>query len=184
MLPSHLFWTSNFLWTHQPGSRTGGRSHPGFLQFPSAVLALVFSRERFSHLFPSSTVESNFVYPRTNRSPHVGHDFLFFYFFILLRKNASSCDCTEKTRTQVPTSEGFEVTTCTTEATGRMYVWSSRRNSRSCQLMIDYLIEEDEVRNGVQKEQKYLYFEMFYGGQKLHKYFRSLLIKDTSLLTC
>ena len=31
---------------------------------------------------------------------------------------------------------------------------------------------------------KYLYFEIFYGGQKLHKCFRSLLIKDTSLLTC
>ena len=28
------------------------------------------------------------------------------------------------------------------------------------------------------------YIEMFYGGQKLHEYFRSLLIKDTSLLTC
>ena len=41
-----------------------------------------------------------------------------------------------------------------------------------------------EVRNGEQKEKKYLYFEIFYGGQKLHKYFRSLLIKDTSLLTC
>ena len=42
----------------------------------------------------------------------------------------------------------------------------------------------NEVRNGEQKEQKYLYFEIFYGGQKLHNYFRSLLIKDTSLLTC
>ena len=31
---------------------------------------------------------------------------------------------------------------------------------------------------------KYFYFEIFYGGQKLHKYFRSLQIKDTSLLTC
>ena len=30
----------------------------------------------------------------------------------------------------------------------------------------------------------YLYLEIFYGGQNLHKYFRSLLIKDTSLLTC
>ena len=39
-------------------------------------------------------------------------------------------------------------------------------------------------RQSLQKEQKYLYFEMFYGGQKLHKYFRSLLIKDTSLLIC
>ena len=43
----------------------------------------------------------------------------------------------------------------------------------------------NEVRNVEQKEQKYLYFEIFYSGQKLHKYFRSLLIKDnTSLLTC
>ena len=38
--------------------------------------------------------------------------------------------------------------------------------------------------NVEQKEQKYLYFETFYGGQKLHKYFRSLLIKDTFLVTC
>ena len=40
------------------------------------------------------------------------------------------------------------------------------------------------VRNGEQKEHKYLYFEIFYGGQKLHIFFRSLLIKDTSLSTC
>ena len=43
----------------------------------------------------------------------------------------------------------------------------------------------NKVRNGGQKEQKYLYFEIFYGGQELlYKNFRSLLIKDTSLLTC
>ena len=41
----------------------------------------------------------------------------------------------------------------------------------------------NEVCNGEHKEQKYLYFELFYGGQELHKYVRSLLIKDTSLLT-
>ena len=41
----------------------------------------------------------------------------------------------------------------------------------------------NEVRNGEQKEQKYLYLEIFYGGQKLYKTFRSLLIKDTALLT-
>ena len=39
-----------------------------------------------------------------------------------------------------------------------------------------------EVRNGKQKEQKYS--EIFYGGQKLHKYFSSLSIRGTSLLTC
>ena len=43
----------------------------------------------------------------------------------------------------------------------------------------------NEVRNDEPKEQKYLYFEIFYGGQKLHKYFRTFVIKDiTSLLTC
>ena len=42
----------------------------------------------------------------------------------------------------------------------------------------------NEVRNDEQKEQRYLYFRICYGCPKLHKYFRSLLIKDTSLLTC
>ena len=38
-------------------------------------------------------------------------------------------------------------------------------NSRSCELRIDYLIEDErgkKKKNGEQKEQKYLYFEMFY----------------------
>ena len=38
--------------------------------------------------------------------------------------------------------------------------------------------------NDEQKEQKYLFFVFFYGGQKRHKYFSSLSIKDTSLMTC
>ena len=29
-----------------------------------------------------------------------------------------------------------------------------------------------------------IYISKYYGGQKLHKYFRSLLIKYASLLTC
>ena len=41
-----------------------------------------------------------------------------------------------------------------------------------------------ECISGVQKEHTYLYFEIFYGGQKLHEYFHSFLIKDSSLLTC
>ena len=37
--------------------------HTGFLiHLPSAVRALILSREGFSHSFPSSTVKSNFVY--------------------------------------------------------------------------------------------------------------------------
>ena len=43
----------------------------------------------------------------------------------------------------------------------------------------------NEVRNGEQKEvKKYLYSGIFYGGQKLHKYFSFLVIKDAPLLTC
>ena len=43
--------------------------YTGFLHLPSAVLLPQFlSREGFSRLFPSSTVKSNFVYPRINRS--------------------------------------------------------------------------------------------------------------------
>ena len=40
-----------------------------------------------------------------------------------------------------------------------------------------------EVRNSEQKEHKCLYSEIFYGGQKLHKYFSLLLIGGMSLLT-
>ena len=61
---------------------------------------LFFSREGFSHPFPSSTVKSNFMYPRNNRSPLVWLD---------MRKNPSSCACAE-IRIRVTTSEGFEVT--------------------------------------------------------------------------
>ena len=39
------------------------RGHTGFfIHRPSAVRALISSREGFSHSFPSSTVKSNFVY--------------------------------------------------------------------------------------------------------------------------
>ena len=81
---------------------TGGRSHkisppPSFC---GTVLALISHREKDSTVpFPSSTVKSNSVYPRNNRSP-LGHN---------VRKNHSSCDCAE-IPTHVPTSEGFEVT--------------------------------------------------------------------------
>ena len=94
---------------------TGGRPHR-ILHFPSAVLALIYyflSREGFSHPFPSSTVKSNFSDPRINDTPLlVGHIYIFF-----VRKNPSSCDCTE-IRTHIPTSKGFEVTT-TEEPPGR-----------------------------------------------------------------
>ena len=61
------------MWTHQPGSHRGKATQAFFfLQLPSAVVALLFFIA--SHPFPSSTVKSNFVYPRRNRSLLVGHD--------------------------------------------------------------------------------------------------------------
>ena len=55
-------------------------------------------------------------------------------------------------------------------------------NSQSCQLRIDYFIEDDE--SGPQRRAKET--NIFYGGQKLHvAYFSALLKKYTSsLLTC
>ena len=46
------------------------------------------------------------------------------------------------------------------------------------------LLRMSEVHNGEQKEQKYLSSEIFYGGQKLHKYFSFLRVRGASLLTC
>ena len=58
---------------------------------------------------PLSLVDfkSNFVCPRHNHCPLVGH---------YVRENPCSCDCAE-IRTRVPTSEGFEVTNLTTGTT-------------------------------------------------------------------
>ena len=58
---SHPFWTSRSL--DVPAGVTQEESHTGFLiHLPSAVRALILSREGFSHSFPSSTVKSNLVY--------------------------------------------------------------------------------------------------------------------------
>ena len=87
-----------------PAGVTQEEGLTGFFLLPSAVLALIFMARRILiHTFPSSTVKSNFVNPRINRSPLGGHDFSFFLIFIFTRKNLSSCDCTE-IRTHVPTS--------------------------------------------------------------------------------
>ena len=103
----HLFWTSD-LWAHQPGSHRR-KVTQDFSAFLLRCLPQFFSGEGFSHPFPSSTVKSNFVHPRINRSPLAWHDFFRFIFILFWRRNLSSCDCTE-IRTHVPTSEGFEVT--------------------------------------------------------------------------
>ena len=56
---SHLFWTSMDV----PAGVTQEKGNTEFsIHLLSAVLALIFSREGFSHSFPSSTVKSNFVY--------------------------------------------------------------------------------------------------------------------------
>ena len=61
-----------------PAGLVQEEGHTRFI-LPSVVLAFILIS---SHPFLSSTVKSNFVYPRFKRSPLVGHDF-YFYFFIL-----------------------------------------------------------------------------------------------------
>ena len=83
-----------------PAGITQEDVHTGFLYLPSAVPALILLREGFSRPFPSSTVKSNFVYPRKNRFPFVKR---------VVRKTPSLCDCAE-VQTHGPSSESFEVT--------------------------------------------------------------------------
>ena len=64
MLSPHLFWTSD-LWTHHPGSHRR-KVTQDFFTF--------LSREGLNRPLPLSTVKLNFVYPRINRSPLVGHE--------------------------------------------------------------------------------------------------------------
>ena len=50
-------------------------------------------------------------------------------------------------------------------------------NSRLCELRIDYLIEDGEVRNGDQKVRKYYFPEILYGRQAVfHEDFFSRII--------
>ena len=83
---SHSFWTSSSL--DVPAGVTQEEDHTGFLvHLLSAVRALISSREGFSHSFPSSSAEWNFVCTNdlVNHSPPVGH-FHFLVFSFLVRK--------------------------------------------------------------------------------------------------
>ena len=92
-----------------PAGVTQEEGHTGFLRLPSVVLAFVFIAKWIQpFLSLVNSVKSNFVYPRINCSPLlVGYDF-YLFISLFVRKNPTSCDCTE-IRTHVPTSEGFEV---------------------------------------------------------------------------
>ena len=58
---SHSFWTSSSL--DVPAGVTQEEGHTGFLiHLLLRCVPLFFSREGFSRSFPSSTVNSNFVY--------------------------------------------------------------------------------------------------------------------------
>ena len=109
---SHLFWTSG-LWTYDVPARATqaeGITQDFSSTFLLRCLPSFFSREGFSHSFSSSTVKSNIVYERFNRSPLVGH---FFFFSIF------SCGKIPVTgiRTHVPTCQ--KVSRLPTEPPGR-----------------------------------------------------------------
>ena len=77
------FFLKSDLWTHQPGSHRR-KVTQDFSTFLLRCLPSFLSREGFSRPFPSSTVKSNFVYPRINCPPLVGH---YFFCFFFVRKN-------------------------------------------------------------------------------------------------
>ena len=62
-----------------PAGVTHEEGHTGLIHLPSAVLALIFFREKDSAIIP---------FPRRiNRSPLVGHFLYFLYFCFFVRKN-------------------------------------------------------------------------------------------------
>ena len=75
VLSFHLFWTSG-LWTHQRGSHRR-KVTQDFSTFLLRGLPQFLPGEGFSRPFPSSTVKSNFAFPRINRSPLVGNGMIF-----------------------------------------------------------------------------------------------------------
>ena len=73
-------------WTYQPGSHRRKVTQDFSSTFFLWCMPLFFSREGFSHSFPSSTVKSNFktfCVLTINRSPPVGH------FFFIKKKSFS-----------------------------------------------------------------------------------------------
>ena len=79
----------------------------GFLHLPSEVLAFIFLARRIRPFLFLVDGEVEFLCTNELIVLHlVG--ILFFIFYFSVRKDPSSCDCTE-IRTHVPTSEGFEV---------------------------------------------------------------------------
>ena len=71
-----------------PAGVTQEEGHTGFFHLPSVVLALIFIAGRIQPSLPSSTMQSNFVYPRTNRSTLVGHEGK--SQFVLLHRDSNS----------------------------------------------------------------------------------------------
>ena len=66
-----------------PAGVTQEEGHIGFLHLPSGVFALIFLARRIQSSLSQVTVESNFVYPRINRSPGMFFVFFCFLFYFL-----------------------------------------------------------------------------------------------------
>ena len=92
-----------------PAEVTQEEGHTGFLHLPSAVLALIFIARRIQPSLSLADREVEFCVPLNKSFSNCWACFFRFSFNFSVRKNPSSCECTE-IRTHVPTSEGFEVT--------------------------------------------------------------------------
>ena len=108
-----LFIPDVTLFVDVPAGVTQEEGHTEVLHLPSAVLAFLFIARRIqpSPPFPSSTVKSSFVYPRTNRSAlHLLGIILLFLllFFVSMRTSNNNITLEIKISKQQ-----------------KMYVWSS-----------------------------------------------------------
>ena len=121
-----------------PAGVTQEKCHTGFLHLPSTVLALILSARRIQPSLSLVDSEVDFCVP-TNQLIVLYFlgiifflSFYLFFFVFFVRKNPSSCDCTE-IRTHVPTQKGSR---SRTEPPGRPASYSqySHLNLLTCLL--------------------------------------------------
>ena len=91
-----------------PAGVTQEEGHIGFLNLPSAVLALIFITRRIQPSLSLVDREVEFCAP-TNESFSTWWACFVLFCFVFARKNPRSRDCTE-IQTHIPTPKGFEAT--------------------------------------------------------------------------
>ena len=121
VLSSHLFWMSCLACGRTSRGHTAERSHrishpPSFCGAARRIQPFLSLVDRKVEFWCTNDIIIVLHLLGIYILIYTVYIYIYIYMF-LVRKSSSSCDCT-RIRTHVPTSEGFEVTNCTTGAAG------------------------------------------------------------------